>query len=174
MKRMMLFIGAVFAVVATQAASVNWSASGLKDYSGSTFYLFDASKQSEVLAALAAVDGDTATKLSEWAIMQGTVTSKGKATAINTNVGSTESVMALVINGTSLADGVTYIYIVDNISSMTYEPPSSAPGTLNSTLATTGTVGKMSATGGGDVPEPTSGFLLLVGCAILALRRKQE
>ena len=28
--------------------------------------------------------------------------------------------------------------------------------------------------GGGDVPEPTSGLLLLIGGAMLALRRKQK
>ena len=32
----------------------------------------------------------------------------------------------------------------------------------------------VTASGGGDIPEPTSGLLLLVGGAMLALRRKQK
>ena len=173
-KLVMLMVAAVLACAA-EAASVNWGASGLTDFKGGTFYLFDSSKQSDVLAALGAVDDTTASALANMAITSGTVTTKGKATANNTDVGNVTSVMALVFEGSTIADGVAYKYIVDDISSMVYTPPASAPGSLASNLATAGTSGTMSAAGGGgDVPEPTSGLLLLVGGAMLALRRKQK
>ena len=50
------------------------------------------------------------------------------------------------------------------------EPPEASPGTFAFDLTsglTTGTIG------GGEVPEPTSGILMLVGLGALALRRRR-
>ena len=179
MKKVMVLVAAAMAAVLSQAAMVNWSASGLTGYKGGNFYLFDSAKQSEVLAALGAVDADTAKTLGAMALASGSVTSKGKATANSTDVGSVTKVMALVMVGSEFADGTAYTYIVDDVSSMLYTPPAGAPGTLTSALATDGTKGTMSSgtptpPPPGDVPEPTSGLLLLVGGAMLALRRKQK
>lgn len=176
-KVMMLFAAALLAGFA-QAAYVNWGASSLTDYKGGNYYLFDGSKQSDVLAALGAVDSSTATTLAGMALTSGSVSTKGKITANGVDMGSSTTLMAVVFNG-DIADGVGYKYIVDDVSSMLFTPPASAPGSVASTLATAGTAGTMSA---GSVtpdppsgtPEPTSGLLLLVGGAMLALRRKQK
>ena len=171
MKKLIVLMTAIVAAFMTQAAMVNWTASSLTDYKSGTFYLFDSSKQADVLAALAAVDDSTATKLDDMAITSGSVSTKGKASAASTDVGSTTEVLAVVFAGTEFADGVSYKYMVEDISTMVYTPPAGAPGNFNSTIATAGTTGTMQ---GGVAPEPTSGLLLLVGGAMLALRRKQK
>ena len=172
-KLMMLIVAAALACVA-QAASVDWAATGLSAYKNQTFYLFDGASSDSVLAALGAVDDSTATTLSGMALMSGTVSSKGKASAAAVDVGSATSVFALVLGG-EIADGTGFVTITENVSSMLYQPPNTPPGTFSSTIATAGTKGTMvKAGGGGDVPEPTSGLLLLVGGAMLALRRKQK
>ena len=178
MKKLVMLLVAAVLTCAAQAAFVNWSASSLTDYKSGNFMLFDASKSSDVMAALGAVDASTATTLADMALSTGAVTSKGKASVAGLDVGSATSVMAIVYNG-DIADGVTYKTITEDISSMLFTPPASAPGTYNSALATAGTTGTMS--GGSTppgptpgIPEPTSGLLLVVGGAMLALRRKQK
>lgn len=169
MKKVMMLIAVAMAAVMSQAAFVDWSATGISAYNNQAFYVFDSANQSSVLAALAAVDETTATKLSDLSIASGTV-KKGKALVNGIDVGSATSLMGLVLSG-EIADGTSYTYITEDISTKLYTPPDSTPGTFNSTLATAGTSGTMK---GGDVPEPTSGLLLLVGGAMLALRRKQK
>ena len=174
MKKMIMFVAVALMATFTQAAYVNWGASGLSDYKNQKFYVFDSSKSSDVLATLAAVDDSTAKTLDDMSITSGSVTSKGKASVTNTDVGSTTEFMVVVFAG-EIADGTGFKYITEDISSALYTPPQSAPAAFTSTLATAGTVGTMvKAGGGGDVPEPTSGLLLLVGGAMLALRRKQK
>lgn len=172
MKKMMMLIAAALLTGFAQAAAVDWTASGLSDYKNQSFYLFNASSSSDVLAALAAVDGSTAATLAGMSVASGTVSSKGKASATGVTI-SGDSVFALVLAG-EIADGVAYKTITENVSAMSYTPPATSPGNFSSTLATAGISGTMSAGGGGDVPEPTSGLLLLVGGAMLALRRKQK
>ena len=89
-------------------------------------------------------------------------------------MGSATEVFAVVMNAEAPADGVSYKYITEDVSAMLYTPPAGAPGTFASTLATAGTTGTMSGGDAPGVPEPTSGLLLLVGGAMLALRRKQK
>ena len=177
MKKLIMFIAAASLAGSLSAASVNWTATGLTDYKSQTFYLFAPSASSDVLAALAAVDDTTADTLAGLALATGTVTTKGKASATGVDVGSSTSVMVLVLGGDIAAD-TGYIYKTEDVSSMLYTPPASAPGNFSSAVATSGTTGTMVGSGGGggggDVPEPTSGLLLLVGGAMLALRRKQK
>lgn len=173
MKKMVMLIAVAVLASFAQAAYVDWQATGLSTYKNQAFYLFDSSNSSDVLAVLAAVDDNTAATLSGMALTSGTVTSKGKISALGTDVGSATSVFALVLGG-EIADGTEFITITESVSSLAYTPPATSPGTFSSTIATAGTKGTMSAGGGGDVPEPTSGLLLLVGGAMLALRRKQK
>ena len=172
-KLVMLLVAAAVACVA-QAASVDWQATGLSAYKNQGVYLFDAAKSADVMAALASVDDTTAATLAGMSLATTTVNSKGKAVSSALNVGGATSVMALVLEG-AIGDGVGYMTITEDVSSLLYTPPSTSPGTFSSAVATAGTKGTMSAGGGGgDVPEPTSGLLLLVGGAMLALRRKQK
>ncbi len=174
MKKLLMLLAAAMLTCVAQAAYVDWSAGSLSAYKNQAYYLFDAAKSADVLSALAAVDETTATTLSGMALKSGNVSSKGKITADGVNIGSATSIFALVLEG-EIGDGVGYKTITENVSALAYNPPATSPGSFASQLSASGTTGTMSAAGGGgDVPEPTSGLLLLVGGAMLALRRKQK
>ena len=177
MKKIMMLVAAALLASFAQAAFVDWQATGLSAYKKQSYYLFDSSKSADVLAALGSVDDNTAQTLAGMAINSGSVSSKGKISSPGIDVGSTTSVMALVLEG-AIADGVGYVTITEDVTKMLYTPPATPAGTFSSAIATAGTKGTMSSVTptppSGGVPEPTSGLLLLIGGAMLALRRKQK
>ena len=175
MRKLMFMLAAVAMAAVAQAATVNWQFGKDTSLNGWTVYAFDAANQTTVLAALAAYDA-TAQQTIDGLVLSSAEVKKGNAKSDGVDVGSATSLMLLAVNG-AFADGVTYKYDTYDISGYTYEPPASAPGygtlssfTKSGTVAANGGGGG----GGGDIPEPTSGLLLLVGGAMLALRRKQK
>ncbi len=90
--------------------------------------------------------------------------------------GSEHTFYAVIYDASSIADAKNYIVSADVTKSFNISgsPQSWAFG--NMALTTTGN--KFSTASGGagwqSVPEPTSGILLLVGGALLALRRKRK
>ena len=178
MKKLIMLLTAVCAVGIVQAAYVDWAIDlGKTNYGGKQYYVFAGSKSSDVTALLAAYDDKTAGSLSSLALASGTLNTKaGKASGNGLDVGSESSLYMVVLND-ALAAGTTYIADTMNISTLTYEPPNTPSGVLtaqNANFTQSGTITAGSGGGGGDIPEPTSGLLILVGRAMLALRRKQK
>ncbi len=175
MKKLMFMLAAVAMAAAANAAYVDWQFGTDTSYNGYTVYAFDAANQATVLAALAAYDA-TAQETIDGLVLSSATVKKGNAKAGGVDVGSATSLMLLAVNG-AFADGVAYKYDTYDISGSLYTPPATTPGygvlssfTKSGTVAANGGGGG----GGGDIPEPTSGLLLLVGGAMLALRRKQK
>ena len=140
--------------------------------------MFGGSDKDAAIALLGAYDASTtADALSDLALASGTLNAKaGKASGSGLDVGSETSLYMVVLND-ALGAGTTYIADTMDISSLTYTPPDSSPGTFtanNSSFTGSGTIVAGGGGGGGGAPEPTSGLLLLVGGAVLALRRKQK
>ena len=174
MKKMIVLLAAIAMIGIGQAAMVNWAIDlGKTDYANKTYYIFAGSDAATVEAALGAVDGTTATTFSGMALATGALNAKAGKASGSLDVGTQTSLYTLVLDGT-LEAGQTYIAGTMDISSLTYNPPNTPPGTLTAQKTAFTQSGTMSAGGGGDVPEPTSGLLLLVGGAMLALRRKQK
>ncbi len=175
MKKLMFMLAVVAMAAAANAAFVDWKFGKDTSLNGYTVYVFDAAKQSTVLAALAAYDA-TAQQTIDGLVLSSAAVKKGNAYEDGVDVGSATSLMLLAVNGT-FADGVTYKYDTLDISGDVYTPPTPPPDNP-ATLAAFGNSGTVVAKGGGggggDIPEPTSGLLLLVGGAMLALRRKQK
>ena len=183
MKKLMFMLTAAIAAVSAQAASVDWSmtvASKGAEWSGNGAYVmaFNGSDYDAVIKLLT-VDGsdNMATDLGAYALARtagGTQTSvsnsRGSAKASATSSGVTaETMFWVVFNEGSMdaAKAITWT-AATNISAYDYEAGSPAPGTisLNATsFANSGTIA--------SVPEPTSGLLMLVGLAGLALRRRR-
>ena len=166
MKKLIMMLAAICAIGMAHAAAVNWSINpGKADYAGKTYYVFNGSDSASVLAALSAFDDTTAATLADLALATGTLNTKaGKASGAGMEIGSETSLFMLVLNGTLEAEQ-TYIYDTMNVEGYTYAPPATAPGTFEAA--------KSNFTGSGAiVPEPTSGLLMLVGLAGLALRRR--
>ena len=169
MRKLMMIAAVAVAVVSAKAASVDWNYTGTSSQEGYTVYAFT--------TAVAAQYDTFADLIADAGAGTGTVTAiSGRTgttymTADTTLTGVTDTIYLVVVSG---SDATTYQYGSVSASGYTYDPDSqdTSPGKFKiqaASIASTGTIG-----GGGDVPEPTSGLLLLVGGAMLALRRKQK
>ena len=168
-----MVLAAVCAVGIANGAYVNWQFGKDTTYNGYTVYAFDSASSATVLAALAAYDADAQTTI-DGLVLSSKPVSKGNAKSEGVDVGSSTSLMLLAING-AFEVGKTFNYDTLDISGSTYGATDPAPGyAVLASFGNSGTiVAKGGGGGGGDIPEPTSGLLLLVGGAMLALRRKR-
>ena len=175
MKKLMIALVAVAMGLCAQAASINWSfswatdASGLDLADGTTAYLMAASTMS-VADATAALDGFTfdVTKAVD---VGATSTAGGNGAELNRTVASdlagSQTFYAVVVDGDKYAitDSVTVTMKSIGDTVVAFFELSEEDGTS-----------LMSWQKGGvstAVPEPTSGLLMLVGLAGLALRRRR-
>lgn len=176
-----IVFGIVVALIASvvQAATVTWSLSGVKTPADSGVngvgYLvmaFDsATDQAALKTSIEAGNWDAVSgaAMSDWGTA--TTTSAGlakKAGAGNYSAGDTFSAYLVVFDAGSLGSSVQNYFISDVKSGKI------AANGANATLAF-GTMANQSGSWTSvGTPEPTSGLLLLIGGAMLALRRKQR
>ena len=174
MKKIMVLAVAAVAACVANASSVKWKFASANTYAGYDVYL---------VAALA--DGGFKDVADVQSHALGSSGNTGAITA-----GRTSATASGTVGGLTAAEGdtVNFYYVIVNPNdtsnagywtmassatayetSATHTDSSIGSSAANALLATTPTKW---ATGG--VPEPTSGLLLLVGGAMLALRRKQK
>ena len=190
MKKLM-FMLAVAAAFGVQAASVDWSIGpkGFNDQAGSgdftkTVYLLqvntaEGSSYQNLMAALSGgtLDGGiSGFKASDWSAIVGSATTYS-GTRMSRSYGKLDATATVGSVGTA-----SYVYMVFdgdyymvssavNGTSYTDSPDDGSPAAFAASDA--GTWTKYVPGGTSDVPEPTSGLLLLVGGAMLALRRRR-
>lgn len=169
MKKLMTVAVALGAVLAANAASVDWQISGSVDTVNYKIYLVGAISESWAsvadLAADASSYGVTGTS--------GTIVKKGRTYYVNASLFSDKisktsaNVYFVIVSGDGAAG---YNYVKADLSALVYEGVETPPGkymkTADDLLA--GTAGSF-----GAVPEPTSAMLVLLGVAGLALKRKR-
>ena len=178
MKKVIIALAVVLTAVVTQAAALSWTISTVVDSSGNaasagwTIALYDASTTFDI-------DKARAGELAPLYTAETTVSTKGVASAANSKVGSYaigETVNAYVVVFNGSIDSATE-YLVSGAKSATVGDAGKditlAFGSMTSTSATSAFAGATWKDAGG-VPEPTSGLLLLVGGAMLALRRRRR
>ena len=170
----LLAIAAMATTLASSAAMVNWQYTGVAADMDASIYLFVGDTAPTTIADLSALSG------------AGFVNT-GKTVAESTNPRSGAKSYAAsgsAENDWSAGDKFYYVLVSSDNSTFYVDPAATtvtaaniynkgetAGPTMNtSTGSTTHTYGAF----GGGVPEPTSGLLLLVGGAMLALRRKQK
>ena len=175
MKKLMIALAAVAMTVGVQAAMVDWQITGVGDYSGKNVYAFNTTDQATVLAALTAggdsiastIAGLTVNKDSLAATVTGTA-GRANAKGTATDIASGNNLFFIIFDG-AIADGQKYAYSAGyDVSSKVYAEGQPSPGNLSLAFSAAKTEQMI-----GNVPEPTSGLLLLLGVAGLALRRRR-
>ena len=175
MKKLMIALAAVAMAAGVQAASVKWKVTGDANVLGLTVYACDTALVPAAIASEADISGYLVGKSGNTATMAGdrTILVQEIAGGLSDDLaGQMQSLTFIIVNSdhtgywTSTASGEIYT---------TSTSPVQAEATMKKLTADTLTL----FTGGpgpgpGPVPEPTSGLLLLLGVAGLALRRKQK
>ncbi len=176
MKKIMFTLLAACAICVTaKGTAVDWSfttKSTSTAAAGGTVYLIlgTAGTYDSVDAVKSAAVDSAGLTTSGSKIVTGLQTWDGGTKA----VGATDSFSYVLVDS-----GATGYYVAATGLTGTYYDPSDAltpaPQGMAKTVSTAITASSMTAfSGGGAIPEPTSGLLLLVGAGMLALRRKQK
>ena len=182
MKKLIMGLAAIALAGSLQAATAAWGMKndGSKTYANATVYMVLSTDYSAAIAALDAGGTDIATTMAGYNVGSAVVTlsGKGAGSGVNKNATSGESYYWVVVmsGGAAIADGMQY-YSTGAISyatmdaagaiatgAATPEKYSLVDSTTNLFTGTSGTIG---------APEPTSGLLMLLGMAGLALRRRR-
>ena len=178
MKKLIIAVFAAMLGIAANAAAVEWSMTGISNSPDATkaagwaVYVMDASTF-DTFATL--TGSDIATYAADNAIYSGaTVSARGgaiNATIKNGNFSANDTVSSylVVFNNATAADATYYAYT--EAKNVTINAGGSdASIAFGAFDAATSTTGGWQTTA---VPEPTSGLLMLVGLAGLALRRRR-
>ena len=191
MKKLMIICVATLITAVAQAATVNWTISNVYSPSDATAKVAAGSMSAWLFVTANSTDVTTGIPVTTLAAVQSVLDSgdlsglsslaaaHGSNTAAGNVVGSTGltgfssgslTAFAVVVDSTDLASAENYFLVSDGATkSVTFTSATGAKVLLwgDQTSYTQG-AGKWSA-----VPEPTSGLLLLLGMAGLALKRKR-
>ena len=177
MKKLLIIVAAMMSISVASAASVTWTLSGVQASDGSgnaNGYLamvFDAAtSQSAVIEAILAKDTATlGTLANSWAQDTKSTSAGFMRSAGNGSYAAndTYSVYLVLFDASTVADAANYFITSTKSGNI-------AANGANATLAF-GTYASQVSAGGTwtAVPEPTSGLLMLLGMAGLALRRRR-
>ena len=181
MKKIM-FALALLAAVAVQAASISWgvsnnafslaSGSSYSSKNNITVYLIDAAYSESIVEAIGAGTFSTSTA----GVLDSATTSNTKGAVASHEVNSSALTAGQAYDFAALivdtVNGQTMYNMTANMNRMAYTAGVDEAVTIAfaATQFSSGT-GWTEAAG---TPEPTSGLLLLLGGAMLALRRKQK
>lgn len=173
MKKIMIAVAAMVMAVVANAASVDWQVTGSTSQAGYTAYVMAgdviASWSSVADVQAAAVDFGTLAKVSARA-------SGVSGTASNDALTKSANFYYIIVNADATQYAVSGAYAGSAYAyDPTATPPETAPAAIPQFAASGATFSDWAKADGpsGDVPEPTSGLLLLVGAAGLALRRRR-
>ena len=187
MKKIIIALGVVAVSLGVQAATINWAielatdpVSGDDMGDGNTYYAFFIPETAYARAsALAALEGGSAsfisTAVDSSTFDYGELFSTTPDTFSNS---STVSGYAVILDADSAA-GATMAYITAAGSTYINNLGGSDPLAFGDISAETGDIsnwyslGSPTPPGPSPIPEPTSGLLLLLGVAGLALKRKR-
>ena len=167
MRKLFVLAALALACAGANAASVDWKVTGTVDNVGNKVYLVGALSDSWTsvadIAAAAAAFGSEG--------MSGTIVKNGRSYGANGTLASDSvtktsgDVYFIIVSGD---DATSYNYVKADLKGLAYEGSDSSPGQYTTTADAL-----HAGTSVAFVPEPTSGLLMLVGLAGLALRRRR-
>ena len=165
---------------AVNAAAVGWQLAGANSYANDAyqFFVIGQNGASSIAAITALLDAGTSTDA--YAFGSGKVASNGAATVAATTAGQptlgtgTYETFFIVFDSATPAAGSSNYAVVSGVSTLTKEiGASTATVTFMAGNAASTLNNASNWKSYGAVPEPTSGLLMLLGMAGLALRRKR-
>ena len=173
----LLVIAAMATSLVSSASMVDWKYSGASADTGASIYLYVGAtaptsfESVDALKSAAINTGETVADVYNARTKTHTYNATGSAEYDWSAGDKYYYVLVSSDNQTFYVDPSSATVAAGDI----YEKGSSGTGTINTTTAsTTHTYGAFGGGGTDPLPEPTSGLLLLVGGAVLALRRKQK
>ena len=171
MKKLMVAFAAVAMVACAQAASISWNSDKVYDYAGTLLGSSTAYTAALSIFSLDSTSGTYTDITSQWSgTLSKSAASKSaySGTASNTSLGSGTYYAKLVIQNSEWSYESAYAAFSFNATAI---PAQSV--NLQTLGAMASNTSATSNYGWTPVPEPTSGMLLLLGMAGLALRRRR-
>ena len=190
MKKVMMFAASLMLAAVSQGAAVAWSLGGNNTaYAGDAYAFFvigqNGTTAINTITSILNDGGD----YSSYAFGSGTIAANGNVSMTAANSGKTldagsYTAFFVVFDTETVTPGTSKYVVVDGASTLTKNVTANAAtvafaaGNASSILNDSSNWKSFGTTtptpGPGPIPEPTSGLLLLVGGAMLALRRKQK
>lgn len=161
MKKLLIILATVTATNIISAASVDWSITGSDTTVGINVYLITSLASSY----------ESASQLISSAVGSGVIENQGRAYGFSkTTTGNSITETSMQNAYLVVIDGNTYTYISVNMANYVYDmnKQEASKGFFETNISNI-----QSGTQASFVPEPTSGLLMILGVAGLALRRKR-
>ena len=184
MKKLMIMLAAVAMAVGAQASSVYWTCTNVKDATGNAvdgiaYFMVESATQTrdQFIAAVAGKGAEAATaalgSAYSWSASEAGKYTVGLGDAVDvTSLGlkddTSYNAYIVVFDNTDLSKANFYVTGVKELTTMTGTETAQVKFGSQSTASQA--AGAWTAVA---VPEPTSGLLMLVGLAGLALRRRR-
>ena len=167
MRKLFVLVALALACVGANAASVDWQITGTADTVGNKVYLVGALSDAWTsVADIAAAAAAFGTKGTSGEIAKVGRIYNASGTLISDSVTKTAGdVYFIIVSGD---DATSYNYVKADLKGLAYEGVETPSGKYTTTADAL-----HSGTSVAFVPEPTSGLLMLVGLAGLALRRRR-
>ena len=185
MKKLMTFAACAMLAAATHAASVGWTlATGSASYANDAYKFFVIGQKGVTDISTVTALLDAGSSVDAYAFGSGSIGSTGTGMAAATatgqptlGAGTYTSFFVLFDSATPTASSSKYA-LVSGASTLTKEVGSSAATVTfasgsQATFLSNASNWKTYGSGSSPVPEPTSGMLMLLGMAGLALRRRR-
>ena len=172
MKKIMIAVAAMAMAVVANAASVDWKVSASATQVGYTAYLM----AGDVVSSWESVADIQAAAITSGEVVKINARNYGvSGTATDAALTKSSNFYYILVTGDGSQYAVSEAFAGSKfVYDMTATPPETAPAELPQFNSSSATFSDWAKADGptGDVPEPTSGLLLLVGAAALALKRK--
>ena len=178
MKKVIVFAAGLLLAAVTQGASVGWTLAGASNYAGDKYMFFVVGQNGADSIATISALLDAGESLDGYAFGSGNVGASGAAnvgaaaSGKSLDAGTYESFMVVFDSADPVAGSSKYALVKEGANQTKTISPTAATVTFvaGNQSAYLNDASNWKAYG---VPEPTSGLLMLVGLAGLALRRRR-